>query len=154
MYCSSCGTALVPGLSYCNRCGTELKPKQSGPMKLSETAPEYLVGAITAVTIVGLGIVIGMMAVMKQVLHFDNMLIIAFSLLTFLTFIGVDSVFIWVLLRSKWSAKGAPGIAQDKGFTRRELDEAKRPALSEAAPSVTENTTRSLERLSKEQITR
>lgn len=145
MYCSSCGAAVTPGLSYCNRCGAELKTKESSPAKLSETAPDYLVGAITAVTILGLGTTIGLMAVMKEVVHFSDGLIIAFTCLSFLTFLGVDSVFIWLLLRSRKGAKEAGGMSEGKEMARREVDVAKRGMLSEAALSVTEHTTRTLE---------
>lgn len=145
MYCSSCGTAVTPSLSYCNRCGAELKAKQNGPTKLSEAAPEYLVWAITAITIVGLGTVIGLMAVMKEVVHFNEGLIAAFTLLSFLTFMGVDAVFIWILLRSRMGAKEAGGKPQEKELTTKELGEAKARVLAEAAASVTEHTTRTLD---------
>ena len=145
MYCSSCGTAITPGLSYCNRCGTELKAKQNSPVKLSETAPEYLVWAITAVTIVGLGTNIGLMAVMKEVAHFTDGPIIAFTFLSFLTFLGVDGVFIWLLLRSVKNAKQAGRMIEEKELARREVGEGKRGMLTEAAVSVTEHTTRTLE---------
>jgi hypothetical protein len=103
------------------------------------------VWAIASVTIVGLGIVIGMMAVMKEVLHFNDGLIIAFSFLSFLSFLGVDMVFIWVLLRSRTGAKETGGTHQEKHITRRELDEAHVRVLAEPALSVTEHTTRTLE---------
>ena len=112
MYCSSCGVAIKPGLSYCNHCGAELKAKQHGRAKLSETSLESLVWAIASVTIVGLGAVIGLMAVLKEVLHFNDGLIIAFSLLGFLSFLGVDCVFIWVLLRLRMGEKEAGDIPE------------------------------------------
>jgi hypothetical protein len=142
MYCSTCGAAVPTSLSYCNRCGAELKAKQSGPMKLSETAPESLIWAIASVTIVGLGVVIGMMAVMKQVLNFNDSLIIAFSLLTFLTFLGVDAVFISAFLRLRIGAKEV----SEKSLSTKELGEPQARALPEPSLSVTEHTTRTLER--------
>lgn len=145
MYCSSCGAAVTSSLSYCNRCGAELQAKQHSPMSLSEVSIQSLVWAIASVTIVGLGVVIGMMAVMKEVLHFNDGLIVAFSLLSFLSFLGVDMVFIWVLLRSRTGAKETGGTRQEKHITRRELDEAHVRVLAEPALSVTEHTTRTLE---------
>jgi uncharacterized paraquat-inducible protein A len=145
MHCSSCGAAVTPSLSYCNRCGAELKAKGQSPTRLSEAPIESLVWAITAVTIVGLGTVIGLMAVMKEVLHFNDGLIIVFSLLSFLTFIGVDSVFVWVLLRSRMGAKDANSRGQEKVMTTREIGEAKARVLAEPESSVTEHTTRTLE---------
>ena len=150
MYCSSCGAAVPAGSSYCNRCGTETKPKQSGATKLSETAPESLIWAIAAVTIVGLGVVIGMMAVMKEVLHFPDSLIIAFALLTFFTFIGVDAVFIRVLLRS------GVGIKEvfEKNLSTKGLDEPGRRVLPEPGLTVTEHTTRTLDHVESDRKTR
>ena len=142
MYCSTCGVAVPTGLSYCNRCGAELNPQQAGPIKLSKTAPESLIWAIASVTIVGLGVVIGMMAVMKEVLHFQDGLIIAFSLLTFFTFLGVDAVFVWILLRSMSGVKEA----SKKNFSTKELGDAQARVLPEPSLSVTEHTTRTLER--------
>lgn len=61
---------------------------------------------LTSVSIVGIGAVMGLMAVMKEVVHINNNgLIIAFSLLVFLTFLGVDSVIIWLLLRPRRDAR-------------------------------------------------
>jgi zinc ribbon protein len=141
MYCSSCGAAVPTGSSYCNRCGTEFKPKQSGQTKLSETMPESLIWAIASVTIVGLGVVIGMMAVMKEVLHFETPLIVAFTLLSFLTFMAVDAVFIRVLLRS---GIGVKEVFQ-KSFSTKGLDEPHVRVLPEPGLTVTEHTTRTLE---------
>jgi hypothetical protein len=88
MYCSFCGTALTAGLSYCNRCGAELGPDRSAA-RPKEAPQESLVWAIVAVTVVGLGGIIGLMAVMKEVLHFNDAPIIAFSLLNELL-LGVE----------------------------------------------------------------
>lgn len=113
-------------------------------MKLSATSLESLVWAITAVTIVGMGAVIGLMAVMKEVLHFNDGLIVAFSLLFLLTFIGVDCVFIW-LLRSKFGARETSGRAQRQELSTKELDEPRVRVLPEPPFTVAEHTTRTLE---------
>lgn len=145
MYCSSCGTNVTPGLSYCNRCGAELSAKERGGGKLSDASLDSLVWAIATVTIVGLGSVIGFMAVMKNVVHFNDTLIFTFTLLSFLTFMGVDAVFIWVLLRSKMGDKKVNGSNRFKELTTKEIGEAKAHSLAEPAMSVTEHTTRTLE---------
>jgi hypothetical protein len=145
MYCSSCGTNVTPGLSYCNRCGAELSAKERGGAKLSDSSLDSLVWAIAAVTIVGLGTTIGLMAVMKEVLHFNDTLILIFSVLSFLTFMGVDAVFIWVLLRSRMGNKTVASINQSRELTTKEIGEAKARSLAEPAMSVTEHTTRTLD---------
>jgi len=143
MYCSTCGSAVSPGLAYCNRCGAELANKHSSP-KLSATSMESLVWAIAAVTIVGMGAVIGLMAVMKEVLHFNDGLITVFSLLFLATFIGVDVVFIR-LLHSKFGRRRIPGSTPRTELRTTDLDEPKVRNLPEPAPTVVEHTTRTLE---------
>lgn len=152
MYCSSCGSAVTPGLSYCNRCGaglsTKLAAKKSGGAKGSQL-PESLVWAIVAVSVGGLALLIGLMAVMKNELHFANGLILLFSLLTFVLLLGAESVFIWLLLSSQRRAQGrengAADITQLKGTATRELSEPQERLLAEPGVSVTEHTTRTLE---------
>jgi uncharacterized OB-fold protein len=40
MYCSSCGTAVMPGLNYCKRCGAKLSgAKDEEIAKPAEPAP-------------------------------------------------------------------------------------------------------------------
>src|SRR6185503_5117705 len=105
MYCSSCGKAVSGGLRYCTRCGTELSAMDRGTSKPSESAQETFVWALAFVTILGVGAVIGLMAVMKEVVHFGNELILGITLLTFLAFLGVDVVIIWLLLRPRRELK-------------------------------------------------
>ena len=105
MYCASCGKAVSAGLSYCNRCGSEVNAKDRGSSNPSEDTQESLVWALAVVTIVGIGAVIGMMAVMKEVVHFSNEMILGITLLTFLAFLGVDGVIIRLLLRPRREAK-------------------------------------------------
>jgi uncharacterized paraquat-inducible protein A len=145
MYCSSCGTAVSPKLSFCNRCGAELNAKERSAIKPSETLPESLVWAIVSVSVGGLAILIGLMAVMKQVLRFNDGLITALTLLSFLILIGAESVFIWLLLRSQKSAKETGSLTQPKELATKELAETQARALNEVAPSITEHTTRTLE---------
>jgi hypothetical protein len=152
MYCSSCGSAVPPGLSYCNRCGAELNaklgPRNAGATKTPQV-PEFLVWAIVAVSVGGLALLIGLMAVMKSELHFDNGLILLFSLLSFGLLLGAESIFIWLLLSSQrraWSReREAAEITQLKGAATKELGEPQERLLNEPAISITEHTTRTLE---------
>jgi len=81
MYCSSCGTALAEELSYCNRCGAKLAGTQNNINQSSELFPESLVWAIVTVFIIGLGSMLGLMAIMKTVLHTNEGLISAVVML-------------------------------------------------------------------------
>src|SRR5262245_61321613 len=98
MYCSSCGTLAVSGLSYCNHCGAKLRGDES-LTKSSEVKPEILVAAIAFVFVGGLAAIIGLMAVLKSVFNQPGEmgLIIFFTLISFLFMLGIEAVFIWKL---------------------------------------------------------
>jgi hypothetical protein len=144
MFCSSCGSAVPPGLSFCNRCGIDLRAKEESPAKRSGPAPDSLVWAIVAVTTIGLGSVIGLMVIMKEVLHFNDGLISGFSVATFLSFVLVNVLFAWLLLSSK-RAQTNSNREELKAELARELAAAQTHSLSEPAQSVTDHTTRTLE---------
>jgi hypothetical protein len=142
MFCSSCGSAVPPGLSYCNRCGADLRAKEQDLTKSSGAARDSLVWALVAVTTVGLGAVIALMVIMKEILHFNTGLIMGFSLLTFMSFLSVDAVLIWKLLREK--GPNADDVPQLQQSAIRELGPAQARTLTEPRPSVTDHTTRTL----------
>ena len=138
------------GLSYCNHCGAKLNgAKDNGISKSSDVKSETLVGAIAAVFIFGLGAMIGLMMALKMVFGAENMsLVIAFTFLSFLIMLGVEGVFIGMLLSRR---KGAREAGNTERQTARELSEAKARMLPERPSSVTEHTTRTLEPADRQQ---
>ena len=144
MYCSSCGTAVRAGLSYCNRCGAEVGAKERSANKLSELSPNFLVAAIIAVTVVGLATISALLGLLKKSPEIAPV-ILGFAVLSFLIVLGIEILFIWLLLRSKTLAKGAADPSQLKGPALRELDPGQAHTLPHPAASVTEHTTRTLE---------
>src|SRR5258705_6145473 len=116
MYCSSCGMSVAPSLSYCNRCGAELNPKDRRPATRSEASQESLVWALVSVTVVGIGAVIGLMAVMREVVHLNIRLIIAFPAFAFPALLAVDSVIIWLLFRPSREAPASYMRTQPSGL--------------------------------------
>lgn len=144
MYCASCGMAVSPSLSYCNRCGAEVNVKERSSDKRSEAPQETLVFLLAAVTIFGIGVVIGLMAVMKEVVQFNNDLILGFTVLSFLVLMGIDGVITWLLLRPRRDAREY-FRAQQKALTTNELAESTARVLSEPTFSVTDHTTHTLE---------
>lgn len=119
--------------------------------KQSESFPESLVWAIASVFIVGIGSIIGLMAVMKQALHFDNSVILAVTLLSFLLLFVIEGAFIWLLFsRRKSSTKERDEAERTEEQTTRELDAAQARVLPEHMPSVTEQTTRTFEPIYRE----
>jgi hypothetical protein len=145
MFCPSCGMEVAPSLSYCNRCGAEVNAKSRGAARQSESYPESLIWAIVAVSVGGLAILIGLIAVMNESLHFERGLIAGFAALAFLIIMAAESVFIWMLLRSRMPGREAGDKMKPPKPTLRDLDAAPARGLPEPAMSVTENTTRTLE---------
>ncbi len=147
MYCSSCGAAVIKDLNYCKHCGAKLSgAKERGAGKLSEDSFIFLIACIIGIPIAGLGIVIGLMEVMKKEIGFSNELILVFTSLSFLLLLAAESVFIWLLLNRTRAVKETGDKAGSKKVTIKEL--------AEPAPSVTENTTAFIEPLHSESKTK
>lgn len=148
MYCPSCGSSVKPNLSYCNSCGAKVNNnKDRDSHKPASATPDSLVWAIVGVTVCGLGVLIGLMSVMKNELHFNDGIVLFFALMTFLLIVAIDATFIWQFLRRNQGAKEIDNTAQLKELIARELNAAQARALGEPAPSVTEHTTRSIEKI-------
>lgn len=152
MYCLSCGSTVPQGLNYCNRCGAKVNDsKVEASAKPAEAFPESLVWAIVAVLIAGIGVIIGLMAVMKEVVGFDMPIILAITVVSFALLLAVEGVLIWMLLSSRRMAKKLDETQQLKARTTKGLGEAEPRVLSEArvltepVSSVTEHTTRAFE---------
>jgi hypothetical protein len=146
MYCSSCGGAVTQGVTYCNHCGARLgKAKIDEVSKPIELFPDSLIWAIATVFIVGIGGIIGLMAVMKEVLKLNEGIIIAVIMLSFGLVFMVEGALIWLLLRRYGVIKEADDAERVEEHTTRELGEASALSLPEPLPSVTESTTRSFE---------
>ena len=145
MYCSSCGVAVVQGLSYCNYCGARLTgEKGDNAIKSSEVKPEALVWAMVAVLVFGFVAIMFLMMAMKMVgLYLGQ--ILAFTILSFLIMLLVEGVFIWQLLRRKRGAEETGDNALSRKQPTKELDVAQARVLPQPMPSVTEHTTRAFE---------
>lgn len=145
MFCIACGTQLAPGLSYCNRCGTSLKERSRSK---TGTIAAFL-AAITLIGTSGLGIMLGGAVTLKTEANLPAELVGFFMFFTFVTIIVLEVL----LFRQLSKVTGAPelkvtDVAQQ--FPRQfiepnQLPVAQRRSLTEPIPSVTENTTRTLE---------
>jgi predicted amidophosphoribosyltransferase len=152
MYCSSCGVAVAQDLSYCKHCGTKLnEAKKGGGNQAAQIPPESLIWAIVAVFVVGLGCTIGLMAVMKEVVHFNDGLIAASALFVFLMMLLLEGVFVSLLFRRNRVPKEVFDTAALKEHTTFAASQAR--SLHEPAPTVTEHTTRNFEPIYSEQKT-
>ncbi|HEV7394888.1 MAG TPA: hypothetical protein VGN86_00140 [Pyrinomonadaceae bacterium] len=147
MYCSTCGGAVSRALTYCNHCGAKLTgtSDKEAPRQSNEY-PESLIWAIVGSLLGGIGLVIGLMAVMKEVVHFNMGWITGFTILSFLLICVVEIVLIKQLLR--YQAQRQENIDPKhliSGPTTKELEPAQPLALPDPILSVTEHTTRAFD---------
>jgi hypothetical protein len=141
MYCSACGTQLAPGLSFCNRCGMSLKERAG-----SNAAPiAAFLSAITIIGVVGLGIMLGGMVTLNHA-HLRDDLLGFFMLFTFLTVGTIEILLVRQLSRFTAASQAKAIEAAQPLPTPVELRAPQTPrTLVESMPSVTENTTRTLQ---------
>jgi hypothetical protein len=142
MYCSACGAAMAPGLSYCNRCGMSLKERDEA----KQSPINAYLSAITVIGIAGLGLMLGGAIALKNGAQFRENLIGIFMLMTF-SIVGVVEILLCRQLsrfvgtaEKRGSLPEPPQSAMPSGFSN-----ARPRTLAEPLPSVTENTTRTLE---------
>lgn len=141
MYCLACGTPLAPGLSFCNRCGMSLKGRDDarpGPVA------SYLT-AITIIAIGGLSLMLGGAIALKNGAQFHDDLIGFFMLMTFLIVGVVEISLCRQLSRLTSSEKKQPLAPPLQVGMPHEMHGSQPRSLAEPVPSVTENTTRTLE---------
>lgn len=145
MYCSICGTPGIPGLVYCKKCGARVgsSPNEN---RLSEASFNTLVAGVIAIPIAGIGVVIGLMSVMKNELGFSNEVVIAFALMSFAILLAAEGVLIWLLLSRSGKVKKTEENNQLKeAATQKLLEMPARSELNEPPPGIIEDTTRNLE---------
>jgi predicted nucleic acid-binding Zn ribbon protein len=147
MYCSTCGTAITPGLSFCNRCGARL---EEPPQQIRTAQVTAFLTAITLIAICGLGIMLGGSLVLRSEVGMPVGFVGVFMLFTFLI-TGVTEV---MLIKNLSRLTGS-------SETKRHFTYVQPPAMSHQPPlelhpptaqsfgepigSVTDNTTRTLE---------
>jgi hypothetical protein len=158
MFCSTCGTAVNQGLNYCKNCGARVSADRvDDAEKLSESSFNLLVAAVISIPIAGLGIIIGLMSVMKDTLGFSNELIVAFVIGAFaLLFISETALLVLLMARRRIVRRGKDDDSRPKDNAQlpdvviKGVGGAKTRELVEPVPSVIDETTRSLETVARE----
>ncbi|HEU4765750.1 MAG TPA: zinc ribbon domain-containing protein [Pyrinomonadaceae bacterium] len=147
MYCSNCGTPRTQGLSYCNRCGADLRERREAA---STGAISAMLTAITLIGIAGLGIMLGGAMVLRKGAGLPPDLIGVFMLFTFLITVVTEILLVRNLSKltsanqTRHYLPPAPPLNHDTRLP---------PAstVGEPVPSVTENTTRTLDYIRRQQ---
>ena len=143
MYCSSCGSALTPNLVYCNKCGARVSTSDTDERR-PDIAPEFLISAMIGLFVLGIGVVIGLMAVMKRGVGFDPPIILAITMLCFSLLFLIESILIVFLFRASFRRK-RKDVEQLKRPTTKELEAGTPLGLPANMASVTEHTTRAFD---------
>jgi predicted nucleic acid-binding Zn ribbon protein len=144
MYCSACGSPITPGLSFCNRCGMNLKERTSDFKSMLPIIA--LVGAMILVAVSAMGLLLGSPIALKHEGQFGEELIVLFMFLTFLITAFMVIFLYRQLSRLTVQPKLSPTQPVSLPATAPGEYYAPQPrSLAEPLPSVTENTTRTLE---------
>jgi ABC-type multidrug transport system fused ATPase/permease subunit len=146
MYCSSCGVVVSHGLAYCNYCGAKLAGKEESAAEPRDVRPGFVLFAMMATFIFGLLAITLLMGMMKSVLNLDVGQILAFIFLSFLIMLGLEGVYVWMLLRRRHRTAASEKVGLKNQVTN-ELDAARERFLPAPSSSVTENTTRAFARV-------
>jgi hypothetical protein len=146
MYCANCGTLLTQGLSYCNRCGANLKERP----EVSTGAISAFLTAITLIGAIGLGVMFGGALVLRRGALLSQELIGVFMLFTFLI-TGMVEIMLVRNLSKLTSANEKKNYFPAPQPVPQDLRLSQGMPLGEPVSSVTENTTRTLEYIRREQ---
>jgi hypothetical protein len=146
MYCANCGTPLTQGLSYCNRCGANLKERS----EVSTGAISAFLTAITLIAICGLGIMFGGALVLRRGANLSQELIGFFMLFTFMI-VGMTEIYLIRNLSKLTSANEKKNYFPAPPPASQDLRLGQGMPVGEPVSSVTENTTRTLEYIRREQ---
>lgn len=149
MYCSSCGAGVTNNLTYCNKCGAKLNDRRGDGSKASEISPNILVAAMVFIFLFGMATGV---ALIKATANPFAVVLLA---LNFLLIVGLEGVFIWILLRRRKDFKTAAVETQQiEEKMKAELYSAPARVLTEPIPSVTDHTTNRLEQVYQERKTK
>ena len=140
MFCSTCGNQLTQGLSFCNRCGASQKERVN--LTRGATTAAFLT-AITVIAVAGLGIMLGGALALKNAGNFGGEVIGPFMAMTFFLVLVVE--FFLCRQLSRLTSRDEKALPYPSVVQPPEMYAAQQRVLPEPLPSVTENTTRTLE---------
>lgn len=154
MFCPACGAALVRQMKYCNHCGARLAgAKDSEAIATTEQRLHDEMVDLFWLTVFGLGLILGGMALMKAV-KLGDILIFAYMILSSTAFTINFGLSLWQIRRLAGMSKEEKSNGQAVRLDTNELPPAEPRIAIESAPSVVENTTRRLNPSSKESVVR
>jgi hypothetical protein len=152
-----------PDLSFCNTCGARLggAANEDTPGQMSESSFNLLVAAILAIPIAGIGIIIGLLVVMKKELLLRDEIVATVALMAFVLLLVSEGGLIWLLIHRTRGAKkekkkaGLPPADTQRlpDVVMKGLNEGQPRTAQDAVSSVTEHTTRTLDAVPRDRET-
>jgi hypothetical protein len=140
-------------MKYCNRCGAHLATsREDDRIHLLEKRMDSEMEGLFWTTVLGLGLILGGMALMKKV-QLSEALILAYMVLCSVALIANFSLGVWQIRRLNRSSKELTGKVQSESQNTNELGPPTPWPTIEAGSSVTEQTTRGLDRVPRDRIT-
>jgi hypothetical protein len=163
MYCSSCGAALSHQMKYCKLCGARLpRAKDKDAAKATEKRLDEYLDGLFWITVFGLGFILGGMALIKEALHLNNGILVAYLVISSTAFLVNFGLSLWQVVRMVRESKEEDETV--KPLDTNPLDPVEEPLSLDAAASntpasltpasVTEDATRVFEPAPKERISR
>jgi hypothetical protein len=161
MFCPYCASESTPGLNYCKRCGGNLAPlaqpgaQETRPVVVAPGAAWAAGMTTAAVVIMGVGMIFPVTSELtSRGMHPTAVVFIA--LFVALAVLGSAAMLLrfWSLVLGVGGAgrvpKATPALPDPKSVDTRQLGDQRFDALNPASiPSVTEQTTRTLEHVKK-----
>ena len=145
MYCANCGTPHTQGLSYCNRCGADLRERVESSNTKAITA---FLSAITMIGVGGMAVMLAGALLLRKGANLSPELIRVFMLFTFL----IVAITEFMLVRNLSKLTG-PTESKRYFPPAPPMNDKRLPAagsFGEPVPSVTENTTHTLDYVRRE----
>jgi ABC-type transport system involved in multi-copper enzyme maturation permease subunit len=142
MYCATCGSLLNQELNYCNRCGARVDKLAVSENK--SEALEYLSMATGFVGLGGLGLTVGLIAILLN-FSVQSEVVVMLALAFLATIFGIS----FLMIRQISQMTNAIQPSQKNVFKNSQLNSPNTAQLEEPripVASVTENTTRTLEK--------
>lgn len=152
MHCPACGKALARRTKYCTHCGEQLRQEETAAIEKLEKRFDDYVDGVFWITVFGLGLILGGMVVMKEVLHLNQGLIVAYMALSSLAFLTVFGICLKEVLALAKRKNKAQADAEEEPFDTNELVATKEPRRLGEAMSIVDDTTRPLETRPKESV--
>jgi len=153
MFCPACGVALSQQMKYCNRCGSQLlTTKEAADVKLSEKRLREEMIDIFWVTVFGLGLILGGMALIKNFLRLSDWILIAYMIISSTAFTINFGLSLWQIRRLARIAEEVRGRVRAAQVDAPQLSSAAGEGAQKLMPSVTENTTRNLEQIPRAEV--